>query len=75
MRTGTGEAIPSLSDTFIDATAQVIMIPIEAIPDHDIGIIAIITLALMANLATQGGDVSFKLMIPLQVVTPMKREG
>ena len=43
MRTGTGGAVQGLSHIFTDTTAQVTKIPIEAIPDHDIGIIAIIT--------------------------------
>ena len=41
--TGTGEAIQGLSNDFTNTTAQVILIPIEAILDYDIGIIAIIT--------------------------------
>ena len=43
MRTGTGKAVLGLSHDFTDTTAQVIMIPIEATLDHDIGIITIIT--------------------------------
>ena len=43
VRTGTGEAVQGLSHIFTDTTAQVIMIPIEVILDHDIGIIATIT--------------------------------
>ena len=43
MRTGTGEAVQGLSHIFTDTTGQVTRIPLEAIPDHDIGIIAIIT--------------------------------
>ena len=43
MRTETGEAIQGLSHIFTDTTAPVARIPTEAIPDHDIGIIAIIT--------------------------------
>ena len=39
MRTGTGEVIPGHHHVSTDTTAQVIMIHIEAIPDHDIGII------------------------------------
>ena len=43
MSTGTGEAVQGLSHDFTDTAAQVIMIPIEAILDHDIGTIAIFT--------------------------------
>ena len=43
MRIGTGEAVQGLSHVFTDTAAQIAWIPIEAIPDHDIGIIAIIT--------------------------------
>ena len=43
MRTGTGKAIQGLSHNFTDIIAQVIMIPIEAVLDHNIGIISIIT--------------------------------
>ena len=43
MRTGTGEVVQTLSHAFTNITAQVARIPIEAIPDHDIGIITIIT--------------------------------
>ena len=43
MRTGTGETIQALSHSFTDIAAQVTRIPIDAIPDHDIGIITIIT--------------------------------
>ena len=39
MRTGTGKVIPGHSHISTDTTAQVAMIHIEAIPDHDIGII------------------------------------
>ena len=39
MRTGTGKVVPSYNHIFTDAAVQVIMIHIEAIPDHDIGII------------------------------------
>ena len=42
MRTETGEAVQGLSHVFTDTTAPVTRIPTEAIPDHDIGIIAII---------------------------------
>ena len=42
-RTGTGEAIQGLSHIITDTTAQVVMTLIEAILDHNIGIIAIIT--------------------------------
>ena len=40
MMTGTGEVIPGHSHVSTDTAAQVNMIHIEAIPDHDIGIIA-----------------------------------
>ena len=43
MKTGTGEAVQGLSHIFTDTAAQVIRIPIEAILDHDIGILTIIT--------------------------------
>ena len=43
IRTGTDEGIVGHRHVFTDTTAQVIMIPIQAILDHDIGIIAIIT--------------------------------
>ena len=43
MMTGTGEAIQGLTHVFTDTTVQVTRIPIEAIPGHNIGIIAIIT--------------------------------
>ena len=43
MRTGTGEAILGLSHIFTDTATHVVMIYIEAILDHDIGIIATIT--------------------------------
>ena len=43
MRTGTGKAIQGLSHIFTDTAAQVIMIPIEAVLDHNIGIITTIT--------------------------------
>ena len=43
VRTGTGEAIQGLSHVFTDAAAQVTMIPIEAILDHDTGIITFMT--------------------------------
>ena len=43
MRTETGETVQGFSHISTDTTAQVIMIPIEAILDHDIGIIIIIT--------------------------------
>ena len=43
MRTGTGEVIPGHSHISTDTAAQVIMIHIEAIPDHDIGIITTTT--------------------------------
>ena len=42
-KAGTGEAVPDLSHISTDITAQVSMIHIEAIPDHDIGIITTIT--------------------------------
>ena len=42
MKTGTGEAILGLSHISTDITAQVGIIHIEAIPDHDIGIITTI---------------------------------
>ena len=47
MRTGTGEAIQGHRHIFTDTAAQGIMIPIEAILDHDIEITAIITGILM----------------------------
>ena len=40
MRTGRDKVIPGHSHISTDTAAQVIMIHIEAIPDHDIGIIA-----------------------------------
>ena len=43
MQTGTGEAIQVLSHVFTDTTVEVVRISIEAILDHDIGILAIIT--------------------------------
>ena len=43
MRTGTGKAIQGLSHVITDTTAHDAMILIEAILDHNIGIIAIIT--------------------------------
>ena len=42
MKTGTGEVIPGHNHIFTDITAQVIMIHIEAIPGHNIGIVATI---------------------------------
>ena len=39
MRTGTGKVIPGYNHIFTDTTDQVIMIHIEAIPGHNIGII------------------------------------
>ena len=39
MRTGTGEVVPGHSHISTDTTAHVIMIHIEAIPDHNTGII------------------------------------
>ena len=38
-KTGNGKVIPDQNHIFTDTTAQVIMIHIEAIPDHNIGII------------------------------------
>ena len=38
MRRGIGEAVPGHSHISTATTAQVVMIHIEAIPDHDIGI-------------------------------------
>ena len=43
MRTWTGKVIQGLSNKFTDTAGQVIMIPVEAILDNDIGIIATIT--------------------------------
>ena len=43
MRTGTGKAIQNLSHVFTDITAEITRIPIEAMPDNNIGIITIIT--------------------------------
>ena len=43
MKTGTEEAIPDLSHISRDITAQVGTTHIEAIPDHNIGIITTIT--------------------------------
>ena len=43
MRTVTGEAIQGFRHNFTDTTAPVIMVPIEAVLDHDIGIITTIT--------------------------------
>ena len=43
MRTETGKAIQGLSHVFADTAAPVTRIPTEALPVHDIGIIAIIT--------------------------------
>ena len=43
MRTVTGKVVPGHNHIFINPRDQVIMIHIEAIPDHDIGIIATIT--------------------------------
>ena len=43
MRTETSKAIQGLSHVFTDTAAPVTRIPTEAIPDHDIGIFAIIT--------------------------------
>ena len=43
MQKGTGKVIPGHSHVSTDTTAQVNMIPIEAIPDHDIGIITATT--------------------------------
>ena len=43
MRTGTGKGVQDLSHNSTDTAAQVIMIPIEAILDHNIGIITTIT--------------------------------
>ena len=40
MRTETGEVVPGHSHISTDTTAQVVMIHIEATPDHNIGIIA-----------------------------------
>ena len=40
MKTGTGEVIPGHSHNSTDTAAQIVMIHIEAIPDHNIGIIA-----------------------------------
>ena len=40
VRTGTGKVIPGHSQVSTDTAAQVIMIHIEAIPDHNTGIIA-----------------------------------
>ena len=39
VRTGTGKVLPGHSHISTDTTAQVIMIHIETIPDHNIGII------------------------------------
>ena len=43
MKTGTGKAIPGHNHISTDTAAQVIMIHIKAVPDHDIGIIATTT--------------------------------
>ena len=43
MRTGTGKVIPCHSHISTETTAQVVIIHIEAIPDHNIGIIATTT--------------------------------
>ena len=43
MKRGTGEAIPSLSHFLTDTAAQVVMIYIEAVLDHNIGITSTIT--------------------------------
>ena len=43
MRTGIDKAIQGLRYNFTDTTAQVIIIPIETVLDHDIGIITTIT--------------------------------
>ena len=43
MRTGTGKAIQGLRHIFTNTTAKVVKIPIEAILDHNRGIITIIT--------------------------------
>ena len=43
MRTGTGKVVPGPSHISTDKAAQVNIIHIEAIPDHDIGIITTTT--------------------------------
>ena len=43
MKTGIGEVIPGHSHISTDTAAQVVMIHIDAIPDHNIGIIATTT--------------------------------
>ena len=43
IRTGTREVVPVQSHVSTDTAAQVIMICIEIIPGHDIGIITTIT--------------------------------
>ena len=40
VKTGAGKVIPGHNHTFTDTTAPVIMIHMETIPGHDIGIIA-----------------------------------
>ena len=42
MKTGTGEVVPAHTHMFADTPGQVVMIQIEAIPSHDIGVIATI---------------------------------
>ena len=46
---GTGKVIPGHSHVSTDTTAQVDMIHLEAIPDHDIGIITTITTEVAHN--------------------------
>ena len=67
MRSGTGEAFQGLSHIFTDTAAQVFMIPMEIILDHDIGIIAIIT-GVDHNTAIQNtGVIAINLTVTLHI--------
>ena len=60
MRTGTGKVIPGHNHVSTDTIAQVAMLHIEAITDHDIGIIATTP------------EVAHNVPVPLQLICTQK---
>ena len=67
MRTGTGKGIQDLNHVFTDTAAQVTRIPIEAVPDHDTGIITIITGVAHTTQIPHTGDIAINLTMTLHI--------
>ena len=73
MRTETGKVVQGLSHIFTDTAAPVTRIPTEAMPNHDIGIIAIITGVVHTAQTPHTGITTINLtMTTLQIIHTQK---